>query len=95
MTIAAIFAIGAFIIASSSSAESYDTNKVVPNAAGKSADYGDNTADDCSTEAFLGQDQDLWHFVVAPQNVNNGGESYKLIADITAVYIKWQGITDV
>lgn len=95
VTIAAIFAIGAFIIASSSSAESYDTNKVVPNAAGKSADYGDNTADDCSTEAFLGQDQDLWHFVVAPQNVNNGGESYKLIADITAVYIKWQGITDV
>ena len=95
VTIAAIIAIGAFIVASSSSAESYDTNKVVPNAAGQSADYGDNSDGDCSTDAFLGQDQDLWHFVVAPQNVNDGGESYKLIADITAVYIKWQGITDV
>ena len=95
VTIAAIIAIGAFIVASSSSAESYDTNKVVPNAAGQSADYDENSADDCSTDAFLGQDQDLWHFVVAPQNVNDGGESYKLIADITAVYIKWQGITDV
>ena len=95
VTIAAIIAIGAFIVASSSSAESYDTNKVVPNAAGQSADYGDNSDGDCSTDAFLGQDQDLWHFVVAPQNVNDGGESYKLIADITAVYVKWQGITDV
>ena len=94
VTIAAIIAIGAFIVASSSSAESYDTNKVVPNAAGQSADYGDNSDGDCSTDAFLGQDQDLWHFVVAPQNVNDGGESYKLIADITAVYVKWQGITD-
>jgi hypothetical protein len=95
VTIAAIIAIGAFIVASSSSAESYDTNKVVPNAASQSADYDENSADDCSTDAFLGQDQDLWHFVVAPQNVNDGGESYKLIADITAVYVKWQGITDV
>jgi hypothetical protein len=95
VTVAAILAIGAFIVASSSSAESYDENKVVPNAAGKSADYGDNMADDCDTAAFLGQDQDLWHFVVAPQNVNEGGESYKLIADITAVYIKWQGISGV
>jgi hypothetical protein len=94
VTVAAILAIGAFIVASSSNAESYDENKVVPNAAGKSADYGDNMADDCKTEVFLGQDQDLWHFVVAPQNVT-GDESYKLIADITAVYIKWQGISGV
>ncbi|NCX18544.1 MAG: hypothetical protein EBX15_07335, partial [Acidimicrobiia bacterium] len=40
ITVAAILAIGAFIVASSSSAESYDANKVVANAEGKSADYG-------------------------------------------------------
>ncbi|MEY3452921.1 MAG: hypothetical protein RL574_659 [Actinomycetota bacterium] len=95
ITVAAILAIGAFIVASSSSAESYDANKVVANAEGKSADYGDNTSGDCDTEAFLGQEQDLWHFVVAPQNVRDGDESYKLSAEITAVHIKWQGIAGV
>ena len=92
VTVAAILAIGAFIVASSSSAEAYDQNKVVPNAAGNSSDYDGNSADDCSTDAFLGQDQDLWHFVVTPQNVRDGGDSYKLIANITGVYIKWQDI---
>ena len=92
VTVAAILAIGAFIVASSSSAEAYDPNKVVPNAAGKSADYDDTSADDCSTDAFLDQDQDLWHFVVTPQNVRDGDDSYKLIANITGVYIKWQDI---
>lgn len=91
LTIAAIVAIGAFIFASSSSADPvYDPNKVVPNAAGMSADYDGNSNEDCRTGAFLAQDQDLWHFVVAPDNVSNGG-SYKLTADITAVIIKWVG----
>lgn len=91
LTVAAIVAIGAFIVASSSSADPvYDPNKVVPNAAGKTADYDDNSNEDCKTSTFLGQDQDLWHFVVAPDNVSNG-ESYKLTANITAVIIKWVG----
>ena len=91
LTVAAILALGAFFVASVSSADPvYDVNKVVPNAAGKSADYDENSAEDCSTTTFLAQDQDLWHFVVAPQNVNDG-ESYKLTANITAVIIKWVG----
>jgi len=90
ITVAAILAIGAFIVASSSSADPiYDPNKLVPNAAGMMADYDDNSADDCSTDAFLEQDQDLWHFVVAPQTVRNGDESYKLTANISAVIIQW------
>ena len=89
VTVAAILAIGAFLVVSSSNADPiYDSNKVVPNAAGKNAGYDGNSSDDCETATFVVQDQDLWHFVVAPENVNNG-ESYKLTANITAVIIKW------
>lgn len=87
----AVVALGAFIFATSSSADPvYDPNKVVANAAGVKASEA-QTSDDCSTGTFLGQDQDLWHFVVAPQNVNDDGGNYQLRADVSAVIIKWLG----
>ncbi len=93
VTIAALVAIGAFIVASSSSAEPVvDPNKVIPNAAGVSADQAGG-ADDCSTTTFLAQEQDLWHFVVPDETVRVGSgstaETYRLTANITAVIIQW------
>ena len=95
VTIAALVAIGAFIVASSSSAEPVvDPNKVVPNAADMAADL-DGGSDDCTTTAFLSQDQDLWHFVVPDENVRIGSgpsdERYRLTANISAVIIQWLG----
>jgi hypothetical protein len=93
VVLAAVIAIGAFIVASSSSAEPiYDVNKVVPNAAGMSADDA-SSSEDCNTEVFLAQDQDLWHFVVPSEKITTGTGSeritYTLTANITAVVIKW------
>lgn len=91
-TLAAILAVGALVVAAGSSAESYDPNKVVPNAAGKSADDA-GSSEDCTNEVFLAQDQDLWHFVVPREKVTTGSgtaeESYTLTANITAVIIRW------
>jgi hypothetical protein len=94
--VAAFFMFGAFVIATASNADPvYDPNKVVPNAAGKNAGYGDNSDGDCSTEQFLAQDQDLWHFVVPRENIRIGSGStavsYRLTANITAVIIQWEG----
>lgn len=94
--VAAFLLIGAFVVATSSSADPvYDPNKVVPNAAGKSAGYDENSDGDCSTEMFLSQDLDLWHFVVPRESVRIGSGptaiTYTLTADITAVIIQWQG----
>jgi hypothetical protein len=91
VVIAAVMALGAFVVATVSSADPiYDPNKVVPNAAGVSAAQA-QSSDDCTTAVFLAQEQDLWHFVVPRETVRTNGESYRLTAEITAVIIQWQG----
>jgi len=79
---------------SSQAAPSYDPNKIVSNAAGMSADTASGSSD-CTTEAFLAQDNDLWHFVVPDEKVTTGTGSdrvtYTLTANITAVIIEWDG----
>lgn len=79
---------------SSQAAPTYDPNKIVPNAAGVSADEASGSTD-CSTDAFLSQDNDLWHFVVPDEKVTTGTGServtYTLTANVTAVIIEWEG----
>lgn len=90
----AALAFGAIAFAATTDASpTYDPNKIVPNASGVSADEAQGS-DDCSTETFLSQDRDLWHFVVPDEIVTTGTgsdrERYRLTADITAVIIEWE-----
>ena len=90
----AALAFGAIAFAATTDASpTYDPNKIVPNAAGVSADEA-ATSEDCTTEAFLSQDRDMWHFVVPDEVVRTGtgrdAESYRLTATITAVIIEWE-----